>query len=240
MRGILSDIDLWVNRILGLVGFWATPKIAPIFFLAPFMILFVMFKVYPAYSAARMSFQEVHNLRDAPEWVGLDNYERAEGNQRALGALEMTTRYTIGTLLVLVPLPLVLAAILDSGRVVKPTVFRVLLFLPALSTLIVTSVVFRMILAREGLLNGALSTFFGIGEVRWLETADMALPSLILIATWRWTGINIIYFNSGLINIPRELYEAAAIDGANPFQMFFRITLPMIKPIFFTIYHFFQ
>jgi arabinosaccharide transport system permease protein len=235
MRKIFSDIDFGVNTVLGYAGFWATPKIAPIFFLAPFMILFVMFKVYPVYSAARMSFQEVQSLREAPEWVGLDNYERAEGNDRARKALQTTTLYTIGTLAVLVPLPLILAAILDSGRVVKPNVFRVILFLPALTTLIVTSVVFRMILAREGLLNGALSTFVGIGEVRWLETADLALPSLIIVATWRWTGINMIYFNAGLINIPRELYEAAAIDGANPFQMFFRITLPMIKPITFFV-----
>jgi arabinosaccharide transport system permease protein len=63
----------------------------------------------------------------------------------------------------------------------------------------------------------------------------MALPSLILVATWRWTGINMLYFNAGLVNIPRELYEAAAIDEAGPLQIFWRITLPLLKPTTFFV-----
>jgi arabinosaccharide transport system permease protein len=59
---------------------------------------------------------------------------------------------------------------------------------------------------------------------------ELALPSLILLATWRWTGVNMMYFNSGLVNIPKELYEAAAIDGASGIQAFWRITLPLLRP----------
>ena len=83
-----------------------------------------------------------------------------------------------------------------------------MIFLPALTSLVVAGTVFRLILARAGFLNLFLETTFGIEPLRWLETAELALPSLILVAAWRWTGINILYFNSGLVNIPQELYES--------------------------------
>lgn len=219
-----------------ITSFLTSPKVAPYVFLAPFMILFVLFKVWPAALAVDMSFQEAQGVRSETwTWVGLDNYTSVIGNERFQDALRVTTFYTLGTLAVLIPVPLVLAAMLDSGRVVKSTLFRVILFLPALTSLVVAGTIFRIILARTGLLNAALETMFGIEPHRWLELADLTLPSLIIIAAWRWTGINIIYFNSGLVNIPRELYEAASIDGANGIQMFFRITLPLLKPITFFV-----
>lgn len=215
-----------------MTSFLTSQKVAPYVFLAPFMTLFVLFKVWPAVLAVDMSFQEAQGVRSETwTWVGLDNYTSIIGNERFQDALRVTTSYTLGTLAVLIPLPLVLAAMLDSGRVVKSTLFRVILFLPALTSLVVAGTVFRIILSRTGVLNAALETAFGIEPHRWLEVADLTLPSLIMIAAWRWTGINIIYFNSGLVNIPRELYEAASIDGANGIHIFFRITLPLLKPI---------
>mgnify|MGYP001415249426 CR=1 FL=1 len=216
--------------------FLTSRKVAPYVFLIPFMTLFVLFKVWPAVLAVYMSFQDAQGVRSETwEWVGLANYANVLSNARFQTALRVTTSYTIGTLLVLVPLPLVLAAMLDSGRVVKSTFFRVVLFLPALTSLVVAGTIFRIILSRTGLLNAALEATLGIPPRRWLEVADLTLPSLIMIAAWRWTGINILYFNSGLVNIPRELYEAAAIDGANGVQIFFRITLPLLKPITFFV-----
>jgi len=176
-----------------------------------------------------MSFQNFQGIT-SQEWVGLTNYENVFELVRFNQALANTTIYTIGTLLILIPLPLILAVLLDSGRVVQSTVFRTLIFLPALTSLVVAGTVFRLILAEDGFLNLFLSSTFGIQPQRWLEISNLSLPSLILVATWRWTGINILYFNSGLVNIPRELYEAAVIDGANAFQMFWRITLPLLRP----------
>jgi arabinosaccharide transport system permease protein len=193
------------------------------------MLVFLVFKVYPVILAFIMSFQNFQGVT-SQEWVGLTNYENVFKLVRFNQALANTTIYTIGTLLILIPLPLVLAVLLDSRRVVQSTVFRTLLFLPALTSLVVAGTVFRLILAKDGFLNAALTSATGTDPIRWLETAEFALPSLILVATWRWTGINILYFNSGLVNIPRELYEAASIDGANPFQMFWRITLPLLRP----------
>ena len=202
--------------------------------MGPFLIVFVVFKVYPVILAIIMSFQNFRGVQ-SQDWVGLANYENVFELVRFSQALTNTTVYTIGILLILIPLPLVLAVLLDSGRVVASTFFRTLIFLPALTSLVVAGTVFRLILAREGFLNLFLETTLGIEPLRWLETADLALPSLILVAAWRWTGINILYFNSGLVNIPQELYEAAAIDGASPWQMFWRITLPLLRPVTFFV-----
>ncbi len=179
--------------------------------------------------AVTMSFQNFQGLQ-SQEWVGLTNYENVFKLVRFNQALVNTTIYTIGTLLILIPLPLVLAVLLDSRRVVQSTVFRTLIFLPALTSLVVAGTVFRLILAEGGFLNLFLSSAFDIEPLRWLEVSELALPSLILVAAWRWTGINILYFNAGLVNIPREFYEAAVIDGASAFQMFWRITLPLLRP----------
>ncbi|MCY4466877.1 MAG: sugar ABC transporter permease [Chloroflexi bacterium] len=209
-------------------------KVVPAVFLAPFLIIFLVFKVYPVILAIIMSFQDFQGIR-SQDWVGLTNYENVFELVRFSQALSNTTIYTIGTLLVLIPLPLVLAVLLDSGRVIASTVFRVLIFLPALTSLVVAGTVFRLILAKDGFLNLFLENSLGMERLRWLEVAEMALPSLILIATWRWTGMNILYFNSGLVNVPQELYEAASIDGASPWQMFWRITLPMLRPTTFFV-----
>lgn len=204
-------------------------KVVPVVFLAPFMVVFLIFKVYPVILAVIMSFQNFQGVQ-SQEWVGLTNYQNVFNLVRFNQALANTTIYTIGTLLILIPLPLVLAVLLDSGRVVQSTVFRTLIFLPALTSLVVAGTVFRLILAEDGFLNLFLTSLFGVQPLRWLEVSDLALPSLILVATWRWTGINILYFNSGLVNISKDLYEAAVIDGASAFQMFWRITLPLLRP----------
>ena len=214
--------------------FFNNKKVVPLVFLAPFLIVFLVFKVYPVILAIIMSFQNFQGVR-SQEWVGLSNYENVFELVRFSQALTNTTVYTIGTLLVLIPLPLILAVLLDSGRVMASTVFRVLIFLPALTSLVVAGTVFRLILAKDGFLNLFLENSLGLDRLRWLEVSELALPSLILIATWRWTGINILYFNSGLVNIPQELYESAAIDGASPWQMFWRITLPMLRPTTFFV-----
>lgn len=211
-------------------------KVVPFIFLAPFMILLILFKVYPIILAVILSFTNALGVQPS-KWVGVgfNNYTNLLSNTRFQGSLGVTTLYTIWTLLVLVPIPLVLAVLLDSGRVVKSTFFRVLLFLPGLTSLVVVGTLFRIILGGQGLFNGALQTFFGLPPQRWLEVSELTIPSLVILATWRWTGINILYFNSGLVNIPRELYEAASIDGAGPFQLFTSITLPLLRPITFFV-----
>jgi arabinosaccharide transport system permease protein len=203
-------------------------RLAPWVFLAPFLIVFVIFRVWPTINAVIMSFQRWEGT-EMTGWVGFDQYAAVLQNPRLGKAFTNTVLYTLGTLAILIPLPLILAALLDSGRVVKQTVFRVSLFLPALTSLVTVAIIFRIVLAKDGLLNIALGSV-GLPTPPWLEVADLAVPSMIIMAAWRWTGVNILYFSSGLVNVPREINEAAAIDGAGAWRTFRSITVPMIQP----------
>jgi arabinosaccharide transport system permease protein len=122
------------------------------------MIIFLLFKVYPGILAFITSFQNFQGVQ-SQEFVGLQNYQNIFSLVRFSQTLGNTTLYTIGTILILIPLPLVLAVILDSGRVAKSTVFRILIFLPALTSLVVAGTAFRLILAKEGFLNSVFGTF---------------------------------------------------------------------------------
>ncbi len=203
-------------------------RLAPYIFLAPFLLVFLVFRVWPTVNAGIMSLQRWEGT-DMTGWIGPAQYTTVIKDPRLGKAFMNTVFYTLGTLAILIPLPLILAALLDSGRVVKQTVFRVALFLPALTSLVTVAIIFRIVLAKDGLVNIALDNA-GLPTPPWLEAADLAVPSMIIMAAWRWTGVNILYFSSGLVNIPREINEAAALDGAGSWRIFRSITLPMIQP----------
>jgi arabinosaccharide transport system permease protein len=198
-------------------------------FLAPFLILFLVFRVWPIVSAVSISLQDIQSIGQG-EFIGLGNYQSLLDNESFFAALRNTALYTGGTLLLLVPIPLMLAALLHSGSVKAPGAFRTILFLPLLAGLVVVGVVFQLILTQNGVLNAGLG-LFGLPNLAWLDVPELALPSLLIVAVWRWTGINIVYFSTGLATIPNDLYEAAVIDGASGFRRFRHISVPLTKPI---------
>jgi arabinosaccharide transport system permease protein len=206
------------------------PTVVAAVFLLPFVVLFLAFRVYPVGQAIVLSFQHIESVGAARQWVGLDNYERLLTDRTFLTALRNTALYTLGTLLILIPVPFILAAVLKSRLVARPDAFRSTIFLPVLTSLVVVGVVFSLLLTTNGLLNSFLS-LFGVPRVGWLETRHLAVPAMILMATWRWTGINMIYFTTGLSNIPNELYESASVDGAGPLRRFWHLSVPLSKPM---------
>ncbi|AYY14074.1 sugar ABC transporter permease [Actinobacteria bacterium YIM 96077] len=209
--------------------FFHRPPVVAAVFLLPFLALFVVFRVYAVGYAVVLSFQDIEGI-GVSEWAGLDNYRRLLTDSTFLTALQNTALYTVGTLLILIPLPFVLAAVLRSKLVARQAMFRSAFFLPVLTSLVVVGVVFSLLLATNGLLNSFLG-LFGVPEQGWLETRHLAVPAMIIMATWRWTGINIIYFTTGLSNIPNELYESASVDGAGPVRKFWHLSVPLSKPI---------
>lgn len=211
------------------VPFFHRPVVVAAVFLLPFIVLFGVFRVYAVGYAVVLSFQDIQGV-GMSEWAGLDNYRRLLTDRTGFIALRNTALYTLGTLLVLIPVPLVLAAILRSRLVARQSMFRSILFLPVLTSLVVVGVVFSLLLATNGLINGFLG-LFGVPAQGWLETRHLAVPAMIIMATWRWTGINIIYFTTGLSNIPNELYESASVDGAGPIRQFWHLSVPLSKPI---------
>jgi len=211
------------------VPFLNRREVVPWVFMAPFLIFFLAFRVWPVISAFFLSFQDVQGI-GVSEWTGLSNYAYLLKDPSFVKSMRNTTLYTIGILIMLVPLPLIYSQFLYSGVVARSNWIRLLIFLPVLTSLVVAGTVFRLLLAPDGILNTAL-TAIGLPGPRWLGVAELAVPSMVIVATWRWTGMNIIYFTSGLTNVPHEIFEAASIDGANGLQRFLHITVPMLKPV---------
>ncbi|HEY4430080.1 MAG TPA: sugar ABC transporter permease [Paenibacillus sp.] len=207
-------------------------KIAPYVFVLPFILSFLIFFAYPLVNAVIMSFQEV--LPGEISFVGLDNYEKL-WNENFGAALFNSTRYTLWTLLLLIPVPMVLAVFLNSKKMVASNFFRSTIFIPALTSVVVAGVIFRLIFGElDGALMNTILHLFGFESKQWLYSSNLAMLALLVLAGWRWIGINVLYFLSALQSIPGELYEAAEIDGAGKMRKFMRITVPLLKPI--TVY----
>ncbi len=204
-------------------------KIAPYIFISPFLVSFGLFFLYPIVSTIIMSFQEI--LPGQVSFIGLKNYKRLE-NPQFFKAIKNSLIYTVLTIAILIPVPMILATMLNSIKKGRSNVLRGMLFVPALMSVVVVGTLFRLIFSSHdlALANRIFSLLGGQSQTWLLGGAVHSMALLVLIATWRWTGINIVYFLSGLQQIPPELYESAEIDGAGPLQKFFRITVPLLKP----------
>jgi len=207
-------------------------RLAPYIFVFPFIISFSIFFAYPVFSTIVMSFQEV--LPGATSFVGFANYEKLF-NPTFYKAVMNSTVYTALTLLILIPIPLVLAVLLNAKTMLFKNFFRSVTFVPALISIVVAGIIFRLIFSGQetGLANVVIG-WFGFEKIAWLNSYGSSLAVLIALALFRWMGVNMLYFLAGLQNIPTSIYEAADIDGADTWQKFTKITLPLLKPI--TIY----
>ena len=129
-------------------------------------------------------------------------------------------------------LALILSSILNDPKLKYKGLFRTLVFLPCATSLVSSALIFKSLFSLDGLVN-VLFVKWGILDeaFNWLDDPIWAKVVIILTITWRWTGYNTVFFLAGLQNIDSSIYEAARIDGANPIQSFFRITLPQLKPV---------
>jgi len=207
---------------------------AAYFFLAPALIPIFIFFFVPALAAFVLSFTDfdIYSLSnfEYARFVGLRNYFQLAEDPLFWKAMTNTFYY------VLVGGPLSIAASLGTALLLNSKLmrfkafFRTIYFLPVVTTLVAVAVVWRFLYhPRFGLLNYALS-FFGIDAIDWLGDPVWAMPAIMLMSAWKGFGYNMIIFVAGLQNIPNELYEAAHMDGANVWQQFKDITLPMLAP----------
>lgn len=205
-------------------------------FLLPGLLVLTVCFFLPVAAAFLLSLTDfdiyaVSDPRNA-RFVGLENYIDLLHNPLFWKALKNTLYFVLvgGPLSVAVSLA---AALLLNAKLVRfKGFFRTIYFAPVVTTLVAVAVVWRYLYhPRLGLLNHALS-FFGVGPIDWLGDPAWAMPAIILLAVWKNFGYNMVIFIAGLQNIPEELYEAARIDGANAWQRFRSITLPMLAPTF--------
>ncbi len=208
--------------------FLYSQKVAPYVFISPFVITFVVFFAYSIFSMILMSFQKVAGANTA--FIGLENY-RVIHNSIFIKSLKNSIFYTIVSCALMIPIPLVLAVMLNSKAMKAKSTFRSILFIPALTSVVVAGVVFRMMFGElEGSFMNQVIGVFGQGPLIWLRKPETVWLVLFFVCLWRWTGVNMMYYLSGLQQIPQDLYESAAIDGASSLQAFWNITIPLLKP----------
>ncbi len=202
------------------------PRYTPYFFLAPFFTLFGVFMVYPLFDSIRLSTYSVRGMREQT-FVGLENIERLIADPLFWTALWNTAYFAAGSLLLQLPVALALALLLSNARLKGRNLFRLSFFSPVLISGVFIAVIFYLLYDRRyGLVNQVLGS-----EIQWLQDPDLVMPALVLAGVWRWAGFNMVYFLAGLQSIRQELYEAAAVDGAGPWQSFVHVTIPALKPV---------
>jgi multiple sugar transport system permease protein len=205
-----------------------------LFFLAPALIAIGVFFFVPVIAAFVLSFTDfdIYSLANIEyaRIVGLKNYERIVNDPLFWTALKNTLYFLLVGGPLSIAVSLAAALLLQSKLVRFKTFFRLAYFAPVVTTLVAIAVVWRFVYhPRFGLLNYVLS-WFGISPIDWLGDPSWAMPAIILMAVWKNFGYNMVIFIAGLQNIPQELYEAASIDGASPWQQFKSITIPMLAP----------
>ena len=210
-------------------------NIAPYVFVLPFLLTFIVFFVYPLISTVIMSFQEIKG--SGTTWIGLKNYRDMFANKNFWIAVKNSMRYMVLTCAILIPMPLVLAYLLNSKMMPRrlADIFKTVSYMPVLCSVVVAGIIFRMMFSElSGAMMNQIRASLGLTPIAWLKGEWTSMFAMVLLCMWRWTGMNILYYTAGLKSISNDLYEAAEIDGANEFQKFWNVILPLLKPT--TIY----
>lgn len=200
-------------------------------FLAPWLITLVLFWLYPLLESLYLSFTEYRTLSNQSTWIGLANYERLLHDDVFWKALANTSIFVVGTIPFTILFAIGLAVMLNRNIAWK-SFYRSAYFIPSVTAIVVLSLIFTNLYAHDGYINSILRTL-GIPypEDGWLLNTGTALPAIMAMDVWIATGYYTVLLLAALQTIPRELYEAAEIDGASPRQQFFRITLPGLRPM---------
>ena len=199
-------------------------------FIIPSLVLICTFVFYPMIQAFLTSFQTgvANNL----EFGGIANYKRLLTDSTFKKALFNTVLFLIVQVPLMILMALGISSMLNNKKLKCRGFFRTAIFLPCVTSLVAYSIIFKSLFANDGFINGLLMNLHLIAEpINWLTNNIFARILIIFAITWRWTGYNMIFYLSGLQSIDDSVYEAASIDGANGFQKFRYMTLPLLKPI---------
>lgn len=197
-------------------------------FLTPAVILLCWCSFYPMIQALILSVRTGRGQN--MKFVGLANYMRILKDPTFAGTLFNTFIYFIFQVPIMLLLALVLATMLNDRKLRFRGLYRTCIFMPCATSLVSYSMIFRSLFANEGMVNVILKTI-GLSPVNWFGEAWSARLVIIIALIWRWTGYNMVFYLAGLQNIEYTVYEAARLDGASARQTFFKITLPLLKPM---------
>jgi multiple sugar transport system permease protein len=201
-------------------------------FIAPPVLAYLVFFAYPAVFAFYSSFWKFNNFAFTPLPNPLDNYVRALKDEilhkSFLNVMELfVLSFFAGQLLSLS------VAVLLNGLKRLVGAFRTIYYLPMVTSVMIVSTLFKWFLRNDaaGIANIVLKWSTGLGPIRWLWEEWLVIPSIALVSVWLGMGGSVIIWTAGLKGVPKEIYEAATIDGANRWRQFWSVTLPLLKPI---------
>jgi ABC-type sugar transport system permease subunit len=206
-------------------------RLTPWLFIAPFLLIFLVFDLFPYLYGLRLSMTNARGFSSG-RFVGLANYTRIFSDSYFLAALKNSALYLFWSLFLHVPLPFILALALNKPSMSTRlrSMLRGSFFVPFLLSSAVVGVMFRVLFMKE---FGAANWILGLAgfEPRdWLHDAGLSMPLLVVVATWMYVGFHMVYYLAALQSINPELYEAAQIDGASRFTQATHITVPLMMP----------
>ena len=224
------------SRRRRLTGMERKEAIEAYLFLSPWIIGFIVFLVIPIGMAVYSAFTNWMIINPPPRWVGLENFREMFTEDRYFGwSLWIPVKYMLMTLVPFLIIGLALALLLNQ-KLKGMDFFRTVFYVPAVVSGVAVTLLWISLLDTDmGAINAVLRSLGVQNPPNWINSARWALPSVALMSLWGVGGGAIIYL-AGLQNIPQHLYEAAEIDGANNWQKFWKITIPLLSPtIFFTL-----
>lgn len=208
---------------------------APWLFLSPFLICFALFTLYPLVQSVVLSLQTTFGP-GATKFVGLSNYRGLMSDPLFWIALKNTCIYTLGSLLIQLPIALGLALVLETPGLRGRGWIRLLLFSPSMVGVVFAAMMFALIFEKQtGLANQGLHSMLrplGVDwslDFGWLQQHVMS--ALIVASLWMYVGFNMTFFSAALQNVRKDLIEAAVVDGAGPVRRFWTVTIPAIRPV---------
>ncbi|WP_026529168.1 carbohydrate ABC transporter permease [Butyrivibrio sp. VCD2006] len=206
-------------------------------YIAPMLILFAAFIIYPIVYNVRISFFEWNGISREMKLIGFQNYAELVKDPIFVRILINFLVFSFSTIIIQGILGMFFASLMRGGLKLSG-LYRTLIYLPIVATPTIVGSVFSKILeTNKGYLNEMLrGAHLDSAALPWLATPGLALMWVIIVNIWQWTGYSMLVYYTGMLNIPTEVYEAADIDGASPLQRFFLVTFPMLRSTHYTVF----
>jgi multiple sugar transport system permease protein len=225
-------------RKRGLLSYQTKMRLLPLAYVAPATALFALLMLYPMVAVLRYSLLDRAITKKDAAFVGLENYQTTFSDPVFWQAAGHTLYFAVMSVIFHLLIGLAFALMLNSERI-NPTirnVLRVFYILPWLFTAVIIAIIWRLLLDPEGVINGVLMSLHIVDfKVEWFSSPNTALHALTFVNIWAGYPLYMVSLLAGLQGIPRDLYDAASIDGANAFQKFRHVTIPQLTPIMISI-----
>ena len=203
-------------------------KTAPYLFLLPAGIVLLIFFFIPFFQTIGLSFLNYSNNIYNPNFAGLENYVQILHNPIFYKVMWNTLLYLVVAVPILAIIPLFLA-ILINQKIKGITLYKILIYLPVIVSIVVAAIAFKWLYAQQGILNYILNVIH-INSIGWLTDPKYAIYSVIIVTIWKGIGYYMMIYLAALMSVPKELYEACDIDGANFLTKHLTVTVPHIMP----------